>query len=307
MLFTPPRQPGLAIGFVAGGVLFLLALGFALGAQTMPLSFFTFLLGCLAFACVSGAVFVAYRTWALLSARYILSPTDLTVEWGDRRVTWPLPHITEVRAGSNEIALKPAALHWPGNLVGHAQATHFGQVEFLAATEPNGYVLVHGPEGWLALSPGNVAAFLAAFGQMQTEAAALAAHNDLAETAPISVPPLLQRWSFGRDRLAVALVVFGGVSLLALLGYLLALYPQLPPVIALHFNAGLAPDRFGPPSGLFILPTLAGLAWIVNTLGGLWLHRRPDDRAGAYLLFAATLFIHALAWVATFGLLTAGA
>ena len=66
------------------------------------------------------------------------------------------------------------------------------------------------------------------------------------------------------------------------------------------------PDRFGPPTGLLILPAIAGLTWAVNTLGGAWLHRLETERQAAYLLLGATLFVQALVWVATIGLLTAG-
>jgi hypothetical protein len=44
----------------------------------------------------------------------------------------------------------------------------------------------------------------------------------------------------------------------------------------------------------------------VNTLGGAWLHRLETERQAAYLLLGATLFVQALVWVATIGLLTAG-
>src|SRR2546426_779608 len=64
--------------------------------------------------------------------------------------------------------------------------------------------------------------------------------------------------------------------------------------------------RSGPPVGLLILPAIAGLTWIVNPFAGLWLHRNTRERAAAYLLLAATLFVQALVWVATLSLLTAG-
>jgi len=109
-----------------------------------------------------------------------------------------------------------------------------------------------------------------------------------------------------RDRLALALVGLGALSALLLTGYLISVYPQLPPQIALRFSASGQPDRFGAPTGLFILPVIAGLAWVLNTLWGVWLHQRDDERAGAYLLFGATVFVQALVWVAAIGLLTAG-
>ena len=116
----------------------------------------------------------------------------------------------------------------------------------------------------------------------------------------------MQRSLLLHDRLALSLMGAGAAGALLLLGYLALISPQLPAQIALHFDARGLPDRFGPPAGLLILPAIAGLTWLVNTLGGLWLHRNPRERAAAYLLLAATLFVQALVWVATLSLLTAG-
>jgi hypothetical protein len=116
----------------------------------------------------------------------------------------------------------------------------------------------------------------------------------------------VQRSLLLRDRLALGLMGAGAAGALLLLGYLALISAQLPAQIALHFDAGGVPDRFGPPAGLLILPAIAGFTWLVNTLGGLWLHRTTNERAAAYVLLAATLFVQALVWVATLSLLTAG-
>src|SRR5258708_10007903 len=97
----------------------------------------------------------------------------------------------------------------------------------------------------------------------------------------------------------------GAAGALLLLGYLALISPQLPAQIALHFDASGLPDRFGPPAGLLILPAIAGLTWLVNTLGGLWLHRNNQERAATYLLLAATLFVQPLVWEASLAFLTA--
>lgn len=88
----------------------------------------------------------------------------------------------------------------------------------------------------------------------------------------------LQRWSLWRDRLALALIALSGLSTLALAGYL-AVIARRP----------------------LELPLGAGVIWFVNTLGGVWLHRRPADQAGAYLLFGATAIVQVFAWVAAIG------
>ena len=57
---------------------------------------------------------------------------------------------------------------------------------------------------------------------------------------------------------------------------------------------------------MMILPIIAGLTWLVNTFGGAWLYRAARERPAAYVLFAATIFVQVLVWIATVGLLTAG-
>ena len=174
-----------------------------------------------------------------------------------------------------------------------------GEVEFLAAVEKPGLVLLRHAEAWLAISPADPQAFLAAL-------AAARAEGPQEEVEPESIIPAVQRSLLLHDRLALILMGAGAAGALLLLGYLALISPQLPAQIALHFDARGLPDRFGPPAGLLILPAIAGFTWLVNTIAGLWLHRNTRERAAAYLLLAATLFVQALVWVATLSLLTAG-
>ena len=302
MVFSPPKSTGLAIGL--GAITLTLALDAVLVAliRFAPLSFPTFIFICLLAASAPVLAWIAYRCYGLARARYVLSRNALVVEWGGRREVIPMEMIGEVRASAEvETVLRPPGITWPGCIVGRTRVPDFGDVEFLAAAPPGqpGLVLLSYPGGWLAISPADPQAFLHALAEFRAEGV-----EDRIE--PESTRPGLEQWALWHDWRALGLVALGGASVLALVGYLLAIFPQLPPEIALHFNAQSQPDRFGPPTGLFILPVIAGLAWALNTLGGLWLHRRETERAGAYLLFSATVFVQALVWVAAIGLLTAG-
>ena len=300
MIFHPPRSTGLAFGLA--GVALLAALDVLLVQllRTLPLSFLTFILFCLLLASLPVAALLGYRSYALARARYVLSRNALLVEWGGRRLVVPMAMIREARLGADfEGELRPRGIVWPGNLVGRANVAPLGAVEFLAAAEKPALVLVKHPEGWLALSPGDPQVFLSFLTGLQA-----AGPEDVLELQ--SEVPAFRRWDLWRDRVALALVALGGLSALALLGYLLLVYPGLPSEIPLHFDAQGQPDSRGAPAGLLILPLMAGLAWAVNTLGGLWLYRRETERAGAYLLFAGAVAVQALVWVATIGLLMAG-
>ncbi|MCC7358052.1 MAG: DUF1648 domain-containing protein [Anaerolineales bacterium] len=301
MVFHPPRGAGLAVAF--GGLVVLLLADAALLAvlRANPLALAGFLSLLLLVAGLVPISFLAYRAYGLLRSRYVLSRNAVVVEWGDRRIVLPMALLDEVRAGSEveAPALRPRGLIWPGSVVGTNTIAGLGEVEFLSAAEKPGQVLLRHADHWLALSPANPTAFLEAL-------LAFRAEGPSVEIEPESVVPVVQRWAVLHDRLALALIGAGGLSVLLLLGYLALVAGQLPPEIALHFDAAGAPDRYGPPTGLLILPVIAGVTWVVNTLLGLLLHRRAAERAAAYLLLAATLFVQALVWVATVGLLTAG-
>jgi len=301
VIFFPPKSIGLRIGVIAIALTLGLEAVLVALVRAAPLSFPTFIFICLLAAGVIALAWLGYGCYGLARARYVLSRNALVVEWGGgRREVIPMEMMGEVRAGAEiESPLRPNGITWPGCVVGRATIPDFGEVEFLAATEQSGLVLVSYPRGWLAISPDEPLAFLQSFAERRAEGVE-------AKVEPESARPGFEQWALWRDRLALGLIALGGLSALGLVGYLMWVYPKLPAEIALHFNAQGQPDRFGAPTGLFILPIIAGLAWALNSLFGAWLHRREAERAGAYLLFSAAVFVQALVWVAAIGLLTAG-
>jgi hypothetical protein len=309
-MFGPNKATGLAIG---AGVLVAALLADAVAVAfltSQPVSLLTFVWVCV--LAVSGPLFLwfGYRTWGLAGARYTLTSDALTVVWGSRREVIPLPHIEELHpAVEFEGELAPRGWHWPGCIVSRIDHEQLGAVEFLVTTaERAGWVLLGYSGGWLVLSPSEPAAFIAAV----KERSAVPVTDDapveeLARRAlPQSVVPEVTRWPVWSDRLALGLMGAGGLGVLALVGYLASVFAQLPPVIALSFNNQGVPARFGTPTGLFILPMIGAVAWALNSLVSLWLHRREGQRPLVYLLLASTLFVVGLVWVAAFGLLTAG-
>ncbi len=300
MVFHPPRTLGLAVGAAALLGLLLLDIACLLLLRARPLSLIGFGALVLLLASLPALALLGYRTLGLARARYVVSRNALVAEWGGRRLVLPMASLIEARLGGTLAgALRPPRLSWPGNVVGRAEVESLGPVEFLAAADQRGLVLVRHDGGVLALSPAEPKTFLDALVAAQSEGP----EQDV--PAEASAPAFTQ-WELWHDRLALGLIGLGGLSALLLLGYLALIAGQLPAQIALHFNALGQPDRFGPPTGLLILPLIAVLAWLVNTAAGLWLYRGSRERPAAYLLLGATVFIQALVWVATISLLTAG-
>lgn len=299
MIFLPPKFKGLVFGLSGIGLILALDIFLALLVRGTPSAFLTFSGVCLMIATGPVLAWLGYRCYGLGRARYILSRNAFVVDWGIRRDVIPMELIGEVRAGTDfEGELRPEGINWPGCVIGRGNVASFGVVEFLATTEKSGLVLIQCPAAWLAISPEDPQTFLSTF----AEAQALGPEEKI---EPESVSLNVEQWALWHDRLALTLVAVGGTSALLLFGYLTLLLSKLPAQVTLHFNAQGLPDRSGSPTRLFILPLAAVLIWVVNTLGGAWLHRSENERPGAYLLFGATLVAQILVWGAVISL-TAG-
>jgi hypothetical protein len=296
MIFLPHKFKGLFFGLSGIGLILALDIFLALLMRGTQSAFLIFISVCLMIATGPLLAWLAYRCYGLARARYILSRNAFVVDWGIRRDVIPLEWIGEVRAGADfEGELRPPGINWPGCVVGRGEVASLGVVDFLAATDKSGLVLILYSDVWLAISPEEPQAFLSAFAEMR-------AAGPEEKIEPESISLSFEQWAVWRDRLALILIGVGGVSVLLLFGYLTLLLAKLPSLVTLHFNAQGLPDRSGSPTRLFILPTAAALAWAFNTLGGWWLHRSENERTGAYLLFGATLIAQILVWVALIGL-----
>lgn len=303
MIFFPPKSRGLIVGLAALLGLGGLGLALAVYVRTATPSLFTFLAFVLLLLILAALVVILYGVVGLTRARYILSRNAFVVDWGWRREVIPMGTLGEVQPGAAidpARQLNPRGLRWPGYVTGPAPWAEGDEVEVLATTSAlSGLVLIEYPAGGLAISPADPAMFVQTLNGLRATGV-----EDPIE--PESRRTGLGDWLIWRDRPMLALIALCGVSVVLLVGYITLIYPQLPEQLALHFDAQGQPNRFGPPAGLFLLPTIAGLAWLANTVGGLWLYRRAADRTGAYLLFGATALVQGLLWAATIGLLNAG-
>ncbi|MBL8046175.1 MAG: hypothetical protein JNL09_06525 [Anaerolineales bacterium] len=317
-MLNPPKTRGLAFGL--GALVVALALsGLAFyNLRTLAPTFGTFVWLCVALVSVPTTLWVGYRCWGLLTARYVFSAQALTVIWGERREVIPLADIEYVHPATEYAGeLKPRGLNWPGSFVSRVAHPELGAVEFLATSaEKADLVMVAYSGGWLALSPANPADFLQTFeahrnpqnGETpETEFES----DDEAEAPPApveaaSVLPDLWQWPLWQDRLALTLIAVSGLAWLVQAGYVFFLLPQLPAEIVLRFRPDGTPFQVGAPVGLLILPAISAVAWALNTLLGMIFHRQPNERTIAYILLFNTFFVSGLTWLATLSLLTAG-
>jgi len=84
---------------------------------------------------------------------------------------------------------------------------------------------------------------------------------------------------------------------LALLGYLALRFEVLPDPLPLHFDSAGLPDRIEAKNGIFGLPVIGMLIFVLNAGGGVLAYRW--QRAAALLLATGALIAQVLMWFAT--------
>jgi hypothetical protein len=114
--------------------------------------------------------------------------------------------------------------------------------------------------------------------------------------------PPLWTWRLWRDRFAQVLIVTGLAGVLLMFGILAFRYPSLPADVPLHFDVNGIPDRIDAKSGLFVLPFIGVIVWLVNLVAGIWLYRRYQLGA-AYLLWGGAVIVQAIAGLALLNLI----
>ncbi len=99
-----------------------------------------------------------------------------------------------------------------------------------------------------------------------------------------------------RDHTWQALLALAALSNLALFAYLWLRFDALPDLIPLHFDSSGLADRIEAKSGIFGLPVIGLILWLLDTLLAIPLHRH--ERAAVLLLMTGALVAQILLWLA---------
>ncbi len=277
---------------------------------------------------------VIYRTWIAFSLEYWIDRNAITVRWADVRQTIPLAAvhaIAEAEAAaapgfalpdtvseesamltapatdaestsSAAIALRSARrverkarfwVDWPAHFV-RPRPTADG-VALLATRPVRDCLLLETPQGSFALAPATPTAFIDAV-------------HERARMGPVTNVALGMERRFDparllvSDRMGLTLVVLGLLGSILLFGALMIRFPGLPDVMAVRYNADGTPDLVREKQGLFLLPAIGLMAWLVNGLWGALLAMR-QQKAGSYLLWGGTLVVQLCAFFALIALI----
>ncbi|MCS7219912.1 MAG: DUF1648 domain-containing protein [Anaerolineae bacterium] len=288
MSFDPLPCPQTRQALALCGVLLLLAVGLLGSAFVLPFGGGSFALAMLAMGTITASAYLLYRTWMCMTLAYWIDRDGVTVVWWFARYVIPMTHIRQIVLGAADRGPGPWWT-WPSRYIAVLDGGIYASViSFSTRPLPEQLLLVT-PNGVVGLSPADPQGFLAAL----QERFRLGPARQL---TPGWRLPRVASSSMWRDRLGLSLLALGLLGTLVLFGWLSIAYPGLPEQIPLHYDIQGMPDRIGPRAGLFVLPMIALLTWLVNGIWGGWFYARQP--AGAYLLWSGTLIVQILAGIA---------
>jgi hypothetical protein len=294
--FPPPRQRGLVIHIVLTIVLgSLSALALWLTFQTPVGMLFTFYI-LLFFTTAIPAPILAYRAYALARANYLLDRNSLRIMWGLRVEDIPVTDVEWVRPVAGLLA--PISLPWfrlPGGILGVTRQPDVGRVEFLAS-EAGTLLLVATARQIFAISPGNPAAFAAAF-QKTVEMGSLQPAQGRSQYPSFVI---VRAWDSSLVRFMWLAGIFLNIGLLVWVSTLIPTVRQVP----LGFAPNGLPLEPVATAQLILLPFLSAIIFIVSWLAGLFFYRKPEQQVLALSVWAASALTALLFLVAVFALIT---
>lgn len=290
--FRPTRRAGIIFHIVA---LLLLASGTAAALwlafqQNVGANFVLLIL--LATLLFLPLPVLAYRGYALLTARYSVERDGLRLRWGLRAEDIPLPDVEWVRPASDlAFDLPVPRLSWPGAILGLLNVGDLGPVEFMGSNRSL-LLLLATPKRVYAISPADPVGFVRAF-QYATEM------GSLSPIEAFSARPASYLRTVLSDRLARTMVLLGAL-LTAVLFVLVSLFIPGLDSVSLGFSSSGQMLPPVPAAQLLLLPILGAFVFLMDILAGAFFYRYDPWRPVAYLMWAGGTLTPALLIAAVF-------
>lgn len=241
-------------------------------------------------------IHIAHRTWAAFTLEYWVDRNSITVVWANTRQVIPLGRVQRIIRGGVENLSRTAWLYWPAPFLGSAgRALGLLNINMLSTRPMPECLLLQTDEAVFALSPENIEGFLASI---------QARHSlgPIAEVEPVVLRSSLWDRVFHGEASGAVLLGAGLFGVLALFGVLMWQFPDLPEVLAFHYNTDGLPDVVREKNALFLLPSIGLLAWMVNGVWGLWMSLH-NQRTGAQLLWGGAVIVQIFSFLALYSLM----
>jgi hypothetical protein len=279
--FLPPRTRGLLLHGFAALILFSSSITlFVLAMQEQLGTFFALFL-IFSLILLGPALFVLYRTYALLRASYIVEREGVRFYWGLRKEEIPLTDIDWMQsAKETEVDLRLPLFSFPGAIIGHTHSEELGLVEFMAS-DVHKLILLGANGKVFAISPSDPKEFLKVFKQ----AVELGSISPIAPSSTLPATYLRSVWA---DKRARALIIAGGILAIMLL-VVTSLFVPTQATVSLGFDPnGLPLEPIASPQ-LILLPVLSLMMYTADMVGALFFFRKAGNRVIAFFLWIGSL------------------
>lgn len=267
-----------------------------IGMTARPIGPLTFILALIILGSIPALALIGYQLYGLARSGYDVDRNAVTIQWGPVKQIVPVESIQRIMLGTEvEGGVKGfRGWRWPGLMQGQGELPEADLTVFYASTALPQQLILVTPSVSYAISPADAAGFIES----------IKARYELGPTQAVEQTtehPAYFDWPLWGDRVAHYLLITGATMCLLLFGLVSLRFPNLPPVLPMHFNALGLPDRNGPATQVFILPFIGLFALGANTLLGGLFYRR--EQVAAYLLWGGTIVVQVLLWIGTVNLL----
>ncbi len=223
--------------------------------------------------------YLFYRLYALHRSAYVFERGGITLKWGWRSVTLPMDQVKWIYRDTDlEIPPKPPALHWPGAVTGVRKFQRGPEVEFMASRVKK-LVIISALDRYFVISPLYVDELISTY-QDLIELGSLETLPEQSIQADLVIVEIV------RDRLSLGMILAGALLNISLLIWVLQVIPSRETI-----SLGFTPDGSLRESldsvRLILFPILNSSAYLANLVLGLFMFRTPENRAQAYMLWAA--------------------
>jgi hypothetical protein len=263
---------------------------------TRPIGPLTFILSLIMLASLPLLGLIGYQLYGLARSGYDIDRNAVTIQWGPVKQIVPVESIQRIMLGTEvEGSVKYfRGWRWPGLMQGQGELPEADLTVFYASAPLRQQLILVTPSISYAVSPADIAGFIES----------IKARYELGPTQAVQQTtqhPAFFDWPLWSDRVAHYLMITGATMCLLLFGLVCLHFPNLPPLLPLHYDVLGLPDRNGPATQVFILPLIGLLALGANTLLGGLFYRR--EQVASYLLWGGTIVVQVLLWIGTVNLL----
>ncbi len=296
MVYTPPSDGSRWQGLAALGWLLLTDAILLAWVALKPVGWRSFLLLLVFLVTLPVLVHLTTRTWGAFNLEYWLDRNALRVRWASTRQVIPLHSIRRIVEGVDEMSSRPSLLDWPSPFVRIVEGGQGRRLVRLASVPLDQCLLIETDNGIFAISPDDPGGFLEELQALN--------RLGLSRTLPLEREQPTNYYALATESAAGRWLLLSGlIGCLALFGYLMIRFPNLPEALVFHYNRQGVPDSIRPKNALFLLPVIGLLTYLTNTLAGLWL-KLQGQHSGAYLFWAGSLLVQALSLLALLSLTT---